>query len=489
MTSNQYSANLEPGTLNYRTSIGLETHVQLKTRSKIFCGCANDFGGEPNTHVCPVCLGYPGSLPVINEEAIRLTVMTGLMIGSEISAYSKFDRKNYFYPDMPKNYQISQYDKPLCLGGAVEIDVGGRKKTIRVTRIHLEEDVAKNMHFEASSGIDFNRAGTPLMEIVSEPDLESPEEAFAYLQALRQILLYGGISDCNLEQGNLRCDVNISVRPEGQEALGTKAEIKNMNTFKGVFRALKHEVQRQVSVLEKGGKIDQETRRWDDEAGATFAMRSKEYAHDYRYFPEPDLMPVVISREQVEAWRGQLPELPAKRRERMVKEYSIPEYDAGVLAADKAVADYFEQTARIAKNAKAASNWVMTTMMEQLSARDMDIRDVKITPEGLAAIIGLVDAKAINVPTAKEVFAIVFEKGGDPKAIVAEKGMAQVSDADALEAMADKAIADNPKSVADFKAGKAAALQFLVGQVMRQSKGKANPAMVQELLRKKLGGC
>ena len=475
--------------MNYRTSIGLETHVQLKTRSKIFCGCANDFGGEPNTHVCPVCLGYPGSLPVINEEAIRLTVMTGLMIGSEISAYSKFDRKNYFYPDMPKNYQISQYDKPLCLGGAVEIDVGGRKKTIRVTRIHLEEDVAKNMHFEASSGIDFNRAGTPLMEIVSEPDLESPEEAFAYLQALRQILLYGGISDCNLEQGNLRCDVNISVRPEGQEALGTKAEIKNMNTFKGVFRALKHEVQRQVSVLEKGGKIEQETRRWDDEAGATFAMRSKEYAHDYRYFPEPDLMPVVISREQVEAWRGQLPELPAKRRERMVKEYSIPEYDAGVLAADKAVADYFEQTARIAKNAKAASNWVMTTMMEQLSARDMDIRDVKITPEGLAAIIGLVDAKAINVPTAKEVFAIVFEKGGDPKAIVAEKGMAQVSDADALEAMADKAIADNPKSVADFKAGKAAALQFLVGQVMRQSKGKANPAMVQELLRKKLGGC
>ena len=489
MTSNQYSANLEPGTLNYRTSIGLETHVQLKTRSKIFCGCANDFGGEPNTHVCPVCLGYPGSLPVINEEAIRLTVMTGLMIGSEISAYSKFDRKNYFYPDMPKNYQISQYDKPLCLGGSVEIDVGGRMKTIRVTRIHLEEDVAKNMHFEASSGIDFNRAGTPLMEIVSEPDLESPEEAFAYLQALRQILLYGGISDCNLEQGNLRCDVNISVRPEGQEALGTKAEIKNMNTFKGVFRALKHEVQRQVSVLEKGGKIEQETRRWDDEAGATFAMRSKEYAHDYRYFPEPDLMPVVISREQVEAWRGQLPELPAKRRERMVKEYSIPEYDAGVLAADKAVADYFEQTARIAKNAKAASNWVMTTMMEQLSARDMDIRDVKITPEGLAAIIGLVDAKAINVPTAKEVFAIVFEKGGDPKAIVAEKGMAQVSDADALEAMADKAIADNPKSVADFKAGKAAALQFLVGQVMRQSKGKANPAMVQELLRKKLGGC
>lgn len=474
--------------MNYRTSIGLETHVQLKTRSKIFCGCANDFGGEPNTHVCPVCLGYPGSLPVINEEAIRLTVMTGLMIGSEISAYSKFDRKNYFYPDMPKNYQISQYDKPLCIGGAVEIDVGGRKKTIRVTRIHLEEDVAKNMHFEASSGIDFNRAGTPLMEVVSEPDLESPEEAFAYLQALKQILLYGGISDCNLEQGNLRCDVNISVRPEGQEQLGTKAEIKNMNTFKGVFRALQHEVQRQVSVLDKGGKIEQETRRWDDAAGATFAMRSKEYAHDYRYFPEPDLMPVVISRGQVEQWRGRLPELPAKRRERMVKEYAIPEYDAGVLAADKAVADYFEATAKAAKNAKAASNWVMTAMMEQLSARGLDIRDVKITPESLAAIIGLVDAKAINVPTAKEIFAIVFETGGDPKAIVAEKGLAQVSDTGALEAMADQAIAGNPKSVADFKAGKAAALQFLVGQVMRQSRGKANPAIVQDILRAKLAG-
>jgi aspartyl-tRNA(Asn)/glutamyl-tRNA(Gln) amidotransferase subunit B len=279
----------------------LEVHVQLKTKSKIFCGCRNEFGGEPNSFVCPICLGYPGSLPAVNEDAIRRTVLTGLMLGSRIGEYSKFDRKSYFYPDMPKNYQISQYDKPLCIGGKVEIDVDGRTKVVGITRIHLEEDVGKNMHFETSSGIDFNRAGTPLMEIVSEPDMESADEAFAFLLALKQILVYGDISDCNLEQGNMRCDVNCSVRPEGQKELGTKTEIKNMNTFKGVHRALKYEIQRQIDEVTKGGKIVQETRRWDDELGATTSMRSKEYAHDYRYFPEPDLMPVVISREQVEA--------------------------------------------------------------------------------------------------------------------------------------------------------------------------------------------
>ncbi len=473
--------------MNYTATIGLEVHVQLRTKSKIFCGCPNSFGGEPNTFVCPVCLGYPGSLPVINEEAIRLTVMTGLMIGSRINDYSKFDRKNYFYPDMPKNYQISQYDKPLCIGGAVEIEVGGAKKTIGVTRIHLEEDVGKNMHFETSSGIDFNRAGTPLMEVVSEPELTSAEDAFAYLQALKQILLYGGVSECNLEQGNMRCDVNCSVRPEGQKEFGTKTEIKNMNTFKGVFRALKYEIQRQISVLEKGGAIQQETRRWNDEAGVTEGMRSKEYAHDYRYFPEPDLMPVVISRDQVEAWRSQLPELPAKRRERMVAEYGIPDYDAGVLAADKAVADFFEATAQAAGNAKAASNWVMTDVLRCLSEKEMEIGQVQITPAALAGLIQLVDQKVLNMPTAREVFAILFEKGGDAKAIVQERGLAQVSDSGAIESIADQAIAANPKSVADFKAGKAAALQFLVGQVMRLSKGKANPQMVGEILKKKLG--
>jgi aspartyl-tRNA(Asn)/glutamyl-tRNA(Gln) amidotransferase subunit B len=472
--------------VTYTATIGLEVHVQLRTRSKIFCGCPNRFGCEPNTHVCPVCLGYPGALPAVNEEAIRLTVMTGLMIGSRISGYSKFDRKNYFYPDMPKNYQISQYDKPLCIGGAVEIEAGGRRKTIHVTRIHLEEDVGKNLHFETSSGVDFNRAGTPLMEVVSEPELESADEAFAYLQALTQILLYGGISDCNLEEGNLRCDVNCSVRPEGRETLGTKTEIKNMNTFKGVHRALSYEIKRQIAEVEKGGTIRQETRRWDDEAGVTLAMRSKEYAHDYRYFPEPDLMPVAIPRGQVEEWRSRLPELPARRRERIVQEYGIPDYDAGVLAADKAVADFFEATARAAGNAKAASNWIMTEMLRLLSEKELEIGQVKVTPEALAGLIRLVDGKALNMPAAREVFGVLFETGGDPQAIVKEKGLSQVSDSGALDALADQAIAANPKSVADFKAGKAAALQFLVGQVMRLSKGKANPGMVGEILQRKL---
>ena len=471
----------------FLVNIGLEVHVQLRTKSKIFCGCPNDFGGEPNTHICPVCLGYPGSLPVINEEAIRLTVMTGLMIGSRISEYSKFDRKNYFYPDMPKNYQISQYDKPLCLGGSVEIEVEGRKKTIGITRIHLEEDVGKNMHFESSSGIDFNRAGTPLMEVVTEPDISSADEAMAFLLALKQILLYGGISDCNLEQGNMRCDVNCSVRPDTQAQLGVKTELKNMNTFKGVHKALTYEIRRQIAEVEKGAPITQETRRWDPDAGVTLAMRSKEYAHDYRYFPEPDLMPVVLAGEQVEHWRAQLPELPALRRERLAKEYGIPEYDAGVLAADKALADFYEETARLSGNSKAASNWVMTDMLHCLSAQGIELAQCRVTPAALAELIKLVDGKVLNMPGAREVFAILFERGGDPAAIVKEKGMAQVSDAGALDAMADQAIAANPKSVADFKAGKAAALQFLVGQVMKLSRGKANPQMVGDLLRKKLG--
>lgn len=468
-------------------TIGLEIHVQLKTRTKIFCGCPNVAGGEPNTHVCPVCLGYPGTLPNVNAEAIRLTVLTGLMIGCRINPYSKFDRKNYFYPDMPKNYQISQYDKPLCLGGGVEIELEGRKKTVGITRIHLEEDVGKSMHFGSSSGVDFNRAGTPLMEIVTEPDIESPEEAQAFLLALRQILLYGGVSDCNLEQGNLRCDVNCSVRPEGQAELGTKIEIKNMNTFKGVFHALKYELPRQEEVLRSGGAIRQETRRWDDEKGVTEAMRSKEYAHDYRYFPEPDLMPVVLPPATVEQWRATLPELPAKRRERLVSEYGLPDYDAGVLVADKAVADFFEETARASGNPKAASNWVMTDVLRCLGEKQAELKDTKLTPVSLAGLIRLVDQKVLNVPTARELFNELFEKGGDPAELVKAKGLAQVSDAGALESFADEAIDENPGPVADYKAGKKPALQFLVGQIMKKSRGKANPRMVQELLQRKLG--
>ena len=472
--------------MSYLASIGLEVHVQLKTRTKIFCGCRNEFGDKPNTWVCPVCLGYPGSMPTVNEEAIRLTVISGLMIGSRISEYSKFDRKNYFYPDMPKNYQISQYDKPLCIGGSVRITVGDAERAIGVTRIHLEEDVGKNMHFESSSGVDFNRAGTPLMEIVSEPELSTPDEAFAYLLALKQILVYGGVSECNLEQGNMRCDVNVSVRPEGSDQLGTKAEIKNMNTFKGVRAALQYEIRRQIGVLEKGGQIVQETRRWNPEAGVTESMRSKEYAHDYRYFPEPDLMPVVVSADQLSAWKKQIPELPQARRARFIEEYGIPEYDAGVLVADKAVADFYEETAKRCGNAKAASNWVMTDLLRCLSEKELEIGQARITAQSLAGLIKLVDAKTLNMPSAREVFAVLFEQGGDPAAIVKERGMAQVSDTGAIDAFVEQAIAANAKSVEDFKAGKTAAMQFLVGQVMRLSKGKANPQVVQEALKKRL---
>lgn len=468
-------------------SVGLEVHVQLRTRTKMFCGCPNRFGGEPNTQVCPVCLGYPGALPVMNGEAIKLTVMAGCLLGCTINLRSKFDRKNYFYPDQAKNYQISQYDEPLCSGGEVRFELDGTEKVVRLTRIHLEEDVAKNLHFADASGVDFNRAGTPLMEIVTEPDIHSADEAMAFLQALKQILAYGGISDCNLEQGNIRCDINASVRANEDAPLGTKTEIKNMNTFKGVHRALSYEIRRQVRELDKGGTIVQETRRWDDEAGQTFSMRSKEDAHDYRYFPEPDLLPVELKQDDVDAWRASLPEKPAERRARMVEQYGIPDYDAGVLAADRAVADYFEETARHSGNPKAASNWIMTDMLRSLSEADLEIGSVKVTAESLGRLIKLVDAKTINMPTAREVFAILFAEGGDPEVIVKDKGLAQVSDTGAIEGMVDQIIAEHPGPVEDYKGGKPAALQFLIGQVMRISKGKANPGMVRELLIGRLG--
>ncbi len=488
MSAPRYGAANNSMSNEYNVSIGLETHVQLKTRTKIWCGCPNVFGSAPNTDVCPICLGYPGTLPVLNREAVRLTVTAGLMLGCEINRYSTFDRKSYFYPDMSKNYQISQYDRPFCLGGSVTIEVGAKPKTIRINRIHLEEDVAKNNHFEESSGVDFNRACTPLMEIVSEPDMESADEAFAYLLALKQMLVYGGISDCNLEQGNMRCDINCSVRPEGQEQLGTKTEIKNMNTFKGVHRSLSYEIKRQIDVVAKGGAIRQETRRWDDEAEVTRSMRTKEYAHDYRYFAEPDLMPVVLSDQEIEEWRKAIPEMPANRRERLIAEYGLPEYDAGVLVADKAVADYYEAVARLCGNPKAASNWMMTEMMRALSENEMEIGQVRVTIESLAALIQLVDEQVLNAPGAKEVFAVLFEQGGDPRKIVEEKGLTQISDTGALDAWVEEAIAANAKSVADYQAGKKAALQHLMGQVMRASKGKANPPMVMESLRKRLNG-
>lgn len=473
--------------MNWQADIGLEVHVQLRTRSKMFCGCANQFGAEPNTLVCPVCLGYPGALPVINREAVRLTVRTGLLIGATINLHSKFDRKNYFYPDQSKNYQISQYDKPLCLGGHLDFELDGQTHRVRFTRIHLEEDVAKNIHLDGDSGVDFNRAGTPLMEMVTEPDLHSPEEALAFLQALKQVLQYGGVSDCNLEQGNIRCDINCSVRPANAEKLGTKIEIKNMNTFRGVYRALQYEIPRQIRELERGRAIVQETRRWDDEAGRTESMRGKEDAHDYRYFPEPDLPPIVLQAADIEAWRAELPELPAARRARFASQYGLPAYDAGVLVADKETADFFEETVSAGAPAKPASNWIMTELLARVSESGKSIRALNISPTQLASLINLVENRTINGPTAKEVFAILLAEGGDPAAIVAKRGLAQVSDANAIDEFVTRVLAEHAKSVADYKAGRQQAFEFLVGQVMRLSRGKANPQMVRELLKARLG--
>jgi aspartyl-tRNA(Asn)/glutamyl-tRNA(Gln) amidotransferase subunit B len=473
--------------VNYLTTIGLEVHVQLKTKTKIFCGCSVDSEAAPNTNVCPVCLGYPGALPALNETVVKYGIMTGLMIGSKINLYSKFDRKSYFYPDMSKDFQTTQFDLPICEGGSVDIQLeDGTTKSIGITRIHLEENAAKNFHLAKMSGVDFNRAGTPLIEVVTEPDIESPEEAYAFLQAIRQIVIYTGVSDCNLELGQLRCDVNSSVRPEGQEKLGERTEMKNLNSFKNIYNALKYEIERQKDVLRSGGTVSQETRRWDPDAGVTTVMRTKEDAHDYRYVTEPDLMPMIFDDEYLEELRRDLPELPAKRRERFEKEFSIPAYDAGVLIADKAIADYFEEAAKQSKNPKLVSNLMMTEMLRILSDTEKNISEVLITPKALAKLSNLVDAKTINSNTAKKVFTILFEQGGEPESIVNDNGWAQVSDTGAIESFVDEAIAANPKSVSDFKAGKIAAVKFLVGQVMRFSKGKANPQLAEKLLLEKL---
>ena len=473
--------------MTYNPSIGLEVHVQLKTQTKMFCGCGTSFGAEPNTHVCPVCLGYPGAMPVMNVEAVRLTVQAGLMLGCEISAYSKFDRKSYFYPDMPKNYQITQYDKPLCLGGGVEaVQPGGEATRTRLTRIHLEEDVGKSMHHAACSGVDFNRAGIPLMEIVTEPDLTSADEAMAFLLALKELMVYAGVGDCNLEEGNLRCDVNVSLRPEGQERLGTKVEIKNMNTFKGVHAALLYEIDRQSALLRAGGAVKQETRRWEADLGETQPMRSKEDAHDYRYFPEPDLLPVVLERAQVEVWRSALPERPADRRTRFVSEYGLPAYDAGVLTADRAVADFFETAARACGNGKTVSNWIMTDVLRLLGESGRTVASCALTPQALAGLIALVEKRTINMPTAKGLLPELFANGGDPAALVAARGLGQVSGADEIGRLADQALADNPRSVQDFLAGKQAAAKFLVGQVMKLSRGQADPQVAGRLVAEKL---
>jgi len=454
------------------------------------------FGAEPNTHTCPICLGLPGALPAINHEALRLTVLTGLMLGCDIAPISKFDRKNYFYPDMPKNYQISQYDMPLCTNGSVPLHdlaypkdaqkkIATPDKEVHLVRIHLEEDVAKSFHFENSTGIDFNRAGTPLMEIVTQPELNLPEEAFAFLTALKQILMYGGVSDADMEKGQLRCDCNVSVRSELQTEFGAKIEIKNLNSISGVRRALAYEIQRQISVLQGGEQLEQETRGWDDAAGETFLMRTKEFAHDYRYFPDPDLVPVKTD-VLVADVRDRVPELPKAKRVRFVEKYQVSPYDAGVLASDLELAKYFEKAAKGAKKPKNIANWILNDLQNALGATGKTVQDCPIPPEAFDELVNLIEVGKISGKQGKEVFAEMFATGRSAAAIVKEKGIEQLSDVGAIEAFCDEVIAANPKPVADYKAGNMSSLNFLKGQVIKRSKGKANPQIVGEILERKL---
>ncbi|HEY82349.1 MAG TPA: Asp-tRNA(Asn)/Glu-tRNA(Gln) amidotransferase subunit GatB [Dehalococcoidia bacterium] len=487
--------------MDFETIIGLEVHAQLLTRSKMFCRCSADYANAPpNTHVCPVCLGMPGVLPVINRQAVEYTIMTALALNCTISDYTKFDRKNYPYPDLMKGYQISQYDAPIGRGGWLNIEVDGEKRKIGIIRVHLEEDVAKLLHRTSPEGedyslIDVNRSGVPLMEIVSEPDLRSPEEARQYLIKLRSILQYLGVSTGNMEEGSFRCDANISIRPQGSSEPLAKVEVKNMNSFKAVYQAMDYEAKRQRKAAAEGKKLIQETRGWVEAKGKTVAQRSKEYAHDYRYFPEPDLPPLVISREWVEEIRARLPELPEARRERFIAEYGLPLYDASLLTTSKAMADYFEDSTKTAqfgklppdRAAKEVSNWLLGEVSRILNANDIDISQFreKVSPERLLGLI-LSSHGTINLATAKSVLEEMFQTGKDAQEIIAQRGLSQISDAGELEDIITQVIGANPQAVADFKSGKEAALKFLVGQVMRATKGRANPQVAAEMLKRKL---
>jgi aspartyl-tRNA(Asn)/glutamyl-tRNA(Gln) amidotransferase subunit B len=478
----------------YEAVIGLEVHVQLKTNTKMFCSCVNAFGAAPNTHVCPVCLGLPGVLPTPNEEAIIKTILTGEMLECHIAPRCKFDRKNYFYPDMPKNYQISQYDEPFCTEGAVTLhllaypkDAQTDPKTvtdkkIRLVRIHLEEDVAKSFHYDSSSGIDYNRAGTPLMEIVSEADISSPEEAFAYLTALKQILIYGGVSGADMEKGQLRCDVNVSIRPKGQKEFGTKVELKNLNSISAVRRSLHFEIARQTEEVESGGTVIQQTRRWDDAKAETFLMRTKEKAHDYRYFPDPDLLPLNTEEGLHQEAKSRMPELPAAKKARLVSSFGVSEYQASVLASEVALANYYEKAAANAKNKSTVANFLLNDYL----ATGADVSTISLPPEYFAELSNLVEDGKINSKQAKEIFAKMVAENKSPAALVTELGVSQITDTGALESLCDQSIAANPRSVADFKAGKQNAINALKGQVMKLSKGKANPQVVGDILLKKL---
>ncbi|MBR5318744.1 MAG: Asp-tRNA(Asn)/Glu-tRNA(Gln) amidotransferase subunit GatB [Peptococcaceae bacterium] len=478
--------------MEYEVVIGCEVHVELKTKTKIFCSCPTDFGGEPNTHVCPVCLGLPGTLPVLNKKVLEYAIKAGLAMNCEIAHFSKFDRKNYFYPDLTKAYQISQFDLPICKNGYIDIETSEGKKKIGITRIHMEEDAGKLVHqgatitTSAGSLADYNRAGVPLIEIVSEPDMRSAEDVLAFLTNLKAIIEYTGVSDARMEQGSLRCDVNLSLRPAGQKEFGTRAEIKNLNSFRAVERVIKYEIDRQTDILESGGKVVQETRTWDDGKGMTFSLRSKEDSDEYRYFPDPDLTPIIVTDAYIEELRASLPELPQVKRARMIEEDGLPEYDAGVITASKALADFYDGVRAHYDDAKKISNWIMVELLAKVNAEGMELEAVKIQPEQMAALLKLVDSGDISGKIAKKVFAEMFATGKDPADIIKEQGLVQISDEDALKEMVSHVVEANPKSVEDYKAGKTKAMGFLVGQIMKQSRGQANPAVINKLLAEKL---
>ncbi len=474
--------------MTFEAVIGLEVHAQLSTQSKMFCGCGTEFGLPANTRTCPVCLGLPGSLPVINRRAVELAVKTGVALNCEVGATNQFARKNYFYPDLPKGYQISQYEAPICHDGWVDVNVNGETKRIRIRRAHLEEDAGKNLHEGSGpqSRVDLNRAGTPLLEIVTEPDMRTAEEVVAYLKSLRDTLVYLGVCEGNMEQGNLRCEPNLSLRPVGQKALGTKVELKNINSFKFVKDALEYEISRQAGVLRDGGTVQQETRLWDVDQGKTFVMRAKEEAHDYRYFPDPDLVPLSLPQEQVEAWRRDISELPSTRRARFVEQYGLPEYDAGLLIASKPLADYFEACVRLFDQPKTVSNWVMGELRRELNASHTPVEYSPVTPERLANLLRLVENGTVSLKVARDLFPELYATGTTPEQLVEEKGLKQVSDEGSLGRLVDEVIAANPNQVAQYRGGKPAVLGFFVGQVMKASGGKANPGKVNELLKRKL---
>ena len=478
--------------VKYEPVIGLEIHAQLRTRTKIFCGCSTAYGTAPNTHVCPVCLGLPGALPVLNRQAVDYAIRAATALGCDVQPVSVFARKNYFYPDLPKGYQISQYELPLALGGGLDV-VGSDTPHVALTRIHMEEDAGKSLHegFVDSSRrtyVDYNRSGVPLVEIVTEPDMHSGAGAAAFFSQLRDILVWLDVNDGNMEEGSLRCDANVSVRPIGQGHFGTKAEVKNMNSFRYVQKAIEYEIDRQIDLLESGGTVVQETRLWDSATGRTMSMRSKEEAHDYRYFPEPDLPPLVVAAERVEAVRATMPELPEARRRRFVTSYGLPDYDAGVLTQSAGLADYFEQVAAAAGNAKAASNWVMGEVLRTLKDREKTIDDVPLAPQALAGLIGLVDKGPISSSTAKDVFAQMYDSGRSAEDVVAADGLVQIGDESELLAIVRQVLEAHEGAVAQYRAGKTATFGFLVGQVMKASGGKGNPKLINGLLRRELDG-